>query len=152
MTTWQRRSYTVWGLLLGPIAFVYALGPWIERTWFPVVEPFVVTKTIQTAGGVYVSGWMDKRREDCTPIEGFAVAEPEIGLPAIVDLEFLERPGKQTLVTRSKGPQAWGPWFVAAPQDAVRVVARFRHRCHLFWVTKSEYPVFLRQPSNDVIR
>lgn len=128
-------SYTLWLLLLGPVAFVLGLGPWIDRQ-FPVVDPFVVTKVDCDGGCVKIEGWLEKQR-DCKLVEVYAKYVNGNDLPRIMEVEFLDRAQPQ-LITRPVGSQAWGPWRVKLPSREGIVELYATHECHPFWLTKSQ--------------
>lgn len=135
MTKTITASYSFWLLILGPLAFVTALGPWVDKH-FPVVEPFIVAKQACDAGDcVVIEGWLEKRR-DCKFVEVYArLMEPDATMPRVVEVEFMDRPHKQA-VTRPQGTQFWGPWRINAhPGDTVSI--HVTHQCHPFWDTKA---------------
>lgn len=140
MTKLITTSYSVWLLILGPITFVFAIGPWLDR-YFPVVDPFIVATTrCDEAECVKIDGWLEKRR-DCKFVEIYGrIVSPGQPMPRIVEVEFMDRPQKQS-VSRPTGQQLWGPWLVrATPGDIVEL--RSTHRCHPFWDTKAVIATF----------
>lgn len=140
MTKFIHASYSVWLLILGPLAFVFAIGPEIDRR-FPVVEPFVIsTIECNPANCVQIAGWLEKRR-DCRLVELYArVQSPDHAIPRIVEVEFLDRP-KQQKISRPVGEQFWGPWIIKA-HDGDMIELRATHQCHPFWDTKSTIATF----------
>ena len=136
MTSLIHRTYSLWLLLLGPLVFVFAIGPWIDRTKFPVVDPFVVVNTQHHAGYIEANGWLEKRR-DCKLLEIYAVVYMEDGPPRVSDITFKDR-SKPDLISRPVMTQFWGPWEVFAPVGAKRIAVRTKHRCHPLWDTSSE--------------
>lgn len=128
-------SYSLWLLLLGPVAFVLGLGPWIDRQ-FPVVDPFVVTSVDCDGGCLKIDGWLEKQR-DCKLVEVYARHVVPNELPRVMEVQFLDRENSQ-LITRPVGSQTWGPWRVklSKPEGVVELYAT--HICHPFWETKSQ--------------
>ena len=134
MTRLIYKTYQIWLMLLGPLAFVFAIGPWIDKH-FPVVDPFVVVKSEMQGGYAHLEGWFDKRR-DCKIVEAYAVIHLPGGV-RVADIAFLDR-SKPDLITRPTGVQFWGPWQFEIPANAERVTMRTTHRCHPLWDTVSE--------------
>lgn len=142
MSKFIHSTYSLWLLILGPLVFVFALGPWIDRK-FPVVDPFVVVVSQERGGYLHLEGWLEKHR-DCKTLEVYSVAYHANGIARIADIAFLDR-SKPELVSRPTGVQFWGPWEVVLPRDADRVVLRTTHRCHALWDTTSEKLLWERE-------
>ena len=138
------RTYSAWLLVLGPLAFVLGLGPWIDREYFPVVRPFVVINTSASTSPatITVDGWMTKRR-DCRLLEIYAVSYADNGLSRITDIAFRDR-SKPELISRPPQTQFWGPWEITAAPDTARITVRTLHRCHPLWDTAAEYTLWER--------
>ena len=134
MSKFINASYSFWLLVLGPLAFITLLGPWIDRQ-FPVVNPFVVAETGCEQDCVVISGWMEKRR-DCKLMEVWARHTINGKLPRIVEIQFLDRK-KPELITRPVGSQSWGPWLIKLDQPGGTVEIHAIHECHPLWDTKS---------------
>lgn len=135
MTKLINASYSFWLLILGPVAFVFGLGPWIDKQ-FPVIDPFVVTKIDCNGGCVRLEGWLEKRR-DCKLVEVYARHIVPGVLPRVLEVHFLDRSTPQ-LITRPIGAQSWGPWRINVPSGVGEIELRAVHHCHPFWETKSQ--------------
>ena len=139
MTRVIHASYSLWLLILGPLVFVLAVGPWTDK-FFPVIDPFVVTTQECRNGECVITGWMQKRRE-CRFVETYArVLGKGQDMPRMVEIEFMDRPLKQS-VTRPTGEQFWGPWRFKADEGAL-VEIRATHQCNPFWDTRSVIATF----------
>lgn len=140
MTKFIHASYSIWLLILGPLAFVFGIGPALDRN-FPVVEPFVIsTQECNESVCVQITGWLEKRR-DCRLVELYArVQAPDHTIPRIVEVRFLDRPQQQK-ISRPVGQQFWGPWQIAATTGDM-IELRATHQCHPFWETKSTLAAF----------
>ncbi|MCB1890360.1 MAG: hypothetical protein KDH20_22330 [Rhodocyclaceae bacterium] len=133
-------SYTWWLLFLGPLSFVGVLGPWLDKSIAPVVDPFVVTWVEVSGGKLHLSGWMDKRR-DCRLLEIYAIETPPGGAAHIDDVDFGRRAGGRT-ISRPAMRQAWGPWRIDLSDIGSVVTLRTRHACHPLWDTISEFRLY----------
>lgn len=133
-------SYSFWLLTLGPLVFVFSIGPWLDKH-FPVISPFVVVQArCDTTDCVVVDGWMEKRR-DCRFVEVYARVQSHGELlPRMIEVEFMDRPHKQS-VSRPQGQQFWGPWRIHAKQGDV-IELHSTHQCHPFWDTKAVIATF----------
>ena len=140
------KVYSWWLLTLGPIVFVYALGPWIDSTYFPVVDPFVVVSSENSNGQLVIRGWMDKKRPRCKTREVYAILQDTQGLPNVADINFKETATSKAVVTRPGGVQSWGPWTIPVNPTTNAVLIRTRHSCQPLWDTISEFPVYEKQP------
>ena len=122
-----------WLLVLGPLAFVFAIGPWAERQFAPVAT-FEVHYTACEGGCVTLAGVLDKNRA-CPLIETYARVAPHGEAAQITAIEYRDKPAGLKL-DRPTGIQKWGPWYVEANHgDRVELYAR--HQCHPFWVTET---------------
>ncbi len=123
----------LWLLVLGPVAFVALVGPWVERQLLPVSK-FEVKYSTCDGGCVTVSGVLNKYRA-CEFVEAYARVAANNEPAQITAIEYRDKPHGLKL-SRPLGVQAWGPWYVAAtPGDRVEMYAR--HQCHPFWVTET---------------
>ena len=123
----------LWLLVLGPVAFVALIGPWVERQFLPVSK-FEVEYSTCEGGCVTVSGVLNKYRA-CEFIEAYARVAANNEPAQITAIEYRDKPHGLKL-SRPQGLQKWGPWYVEANHgDTVTLFAR--HQCHPFWVTET---------------
>lgn len=121
-------------LLLGPVVFVLALGPWLEQRFARPINIFEVTHTTCQGGCVTVAGWLYKN--GCEFVDAYAMVSAGSSVPRVTTIEY--RGSKLGMkFNRPTGLQAWGPWYVeASPGNTVTLYAR--HNCHPFWVTETK--------------
>ena len=136
MTKIINASYSAWLLVLGPLVFVFGLGPWVDKQ-FPVVDPFVITEIGCSSDNpcVVISGWMEKRR-DCKFLELYGyVTRPGEKMGRVVEVKFLDRAEPDDRKTRPVGSQYWGAWQINA-EEGDHISLHAIHQCHPLWETK----------------
>ena len=140
MTAVIARAYVALLLVLGPVAFVYVAGPWVDRQ-LPVVEPFVVVEKTCERGCVTVKGYLGKRR-DCRLLSVFATLTDATGFARLLEVSFLDRSEPDLVISRPPGLHAWGPWFINIPAGSGTVSLYAEHQCHPFWATRTLLDTF----------
>lgn len=136
------RNCNIWDTIItvalvcfGAISFI-TLGPYIDEK-FPVVEPFVVTKTELADNTLKISGWLYKRR-GCERVAILAYVRLQDSLPVAVPVQFYDNTMK---ISRPEGLHEWGPWEITVPKNVKTVELTSSHKCHPFWLTKTNLGV-----------
>jgi hypothetical protein len=124
------------------LLLVYSVGPLIETRLFPVVGKLqILTMTDDPQGNTVVDVAFDKRR-DCEYV-GLAWFrgrhDSELGFMRVA---VVTRAASDTSnPNRPTGRQQAGPWTIAVPpaEIASNSFAVLYHRCHPFWITRTEF-------------
>lgn len=120
---------------------LFTVGPSVETRFFPVVSKLKITKILaegESSSRIYAE--FDKKR-DCEYIGISWFHGHPAGDFERVPVSLLRREGDSSSPNRPLGLQKAGPWIVSVPPAELRKnsFARLTHRCHLFWVSTTDF-------------
>ena len=118
------------GICMALTPAIFALGPWTERTLFPVVRDTTISDETPGAGGVSFNVRFRKVR-DCTFI-GLVWYDGPQRMNVEFEPETTSPPAPRT---RPSGQQVAGPWRMPGLDALKGTRAYVMHRCHPLWMT-----------------
>lgn len=144
LLAWSQYAAKVFcaGVILLGLGFtVWAIGPSIERNYFPVVSKLTIDSLGSDEQGHSVVGARFTKFRDCEYI-GIAWfrGSLEQGFER-VPVILWRKPGDRSSPNRPIGMQRAGPWLIAVSPDEIHTnsFARLFHRCHPFWLSRTDF-------------
>ena len=120
---------------------VFLVGPVLETRYHPVVSKLRILSLDTDTSGMSTLQAEFRKLRDCEYLGIAWFVRDAAGSFERVPVILQRRPGDLSSPNRPTGTQRAGPWLVAIPPDTLRNLsfAVLTHKCHLFWVTTTEF-------------
>lgn len=128
-------------ILFSLVFTVYAVGPAIETTYWPVVSKLEIISVEQAPGGKTKIRAAFRKLRDCDylGISWFVGDRPSSF--ERVSVELMREPSDTSIPNRPLGYQTAGPWIIGiSPQELkANSFTQLQHRCHPFWTSVTDF-------------
>lgn len=117
-------------------------GARVESELYPVLNEIKAFNDGMQTSTLYFSGWMDKVRPECTPIDiSFWMESAGRLIPLEANFEADTFAVSEELRTRPAGVQDYGPWTVSPYVAGEDLIMKTIHKCHTLWNTIGSYRI-----------
>lgn len=120
---------------------IWTVGPTLETRLFPVVGKLAILRIEALPDGRLAVYAAFRKLRACDYIGIAWYRGVQAGSFERVPIALLRERGDVSSPNRPVGFQTSGPWQVAIPPDQIRnnSFVELFHRCHPFWVTRTEF-------------
>lgn len=129
-------------ILVSVFFTIWAIGPSVETSRFPVVGKLTIITAVENPDGFTEIHAAFRKMRDCEyiGIQWFKVNADD-GSFVRIPVELLREEGDTTSPNRPVGYQKAGPWIVHANLEDFQhnTFATLTHRCHPFWMTTTNF-------------
>ena len=129
-------------MLMMFVPILSAVGPDLEKRFFPVVENVKIIK-IEEYGEDKVSIWVtfEKARQCTFKGIGWYYQNPIGNSLQKLAFEFRDTPADDRITSRPVGKQISGPWIIGTTIGKFKnnVLAETNHDCHALWDSVSRF-------------
>lgn len=111
------------------------ISKYVETTYFPVLNPIVITKTQRTPDGQLIVWGRTEKIRDCT-FENISFFKKSRYGDVLVSSE---RQRERTLPSAPLGPAAFGPWKVDVTKEEFDAIVEIKtlHDCHPMYLSET---------------
>lgn len=136
------KTFCVVAIVLAMLWTTLTIGPHLEARYFPVASRLQITAMEDTGRGTTRVWASFTKLRDCEFLGLSWYRGSRAGGFERVHVALQPRPdGDLSGLTRPLGWQFAGPWEVGMPANEIPdgSFARLAHRCHIFWVSMTEF-------------
>jgi hypothetical protein len=124
------------------VFFTFMVGPALETRLFPAVSKLQILSLVpDDEGRAVVMAQFTKFRGECEYLGIAWYKGDPAGNFERVPVILQRQEGDNSSPNRPPGTQRAGPWIIGMTPAEVRTnsFARLSHRCHLFWVSTTDF-------------
>jgi hypothetical protein len=139
---WIFKAFASAIIFASTLGVLYAVGPWVETRFFPVVEKLQILRAEPgDDGATTVLHAAFRKIRDCEYIGMSWFRGDRAESFERVPVVLMRREGDTSSPNRPLGYQRAGPWVIHVPPDelATKSFAILHHRCHGLWTSNTEF-------------
>ncbi len=128
-------------ILFSLVFTIYAAGPAIETSYWPVVSKLEITSIEPAAGGKTKIRVAFRKLRDCDYLGISWFVGDRLSNFERVSVELMRDPSDTSSPNRPLGYQHAGPWIVGISPDELKShsFTQLQHRCHPFWNSITDF-------------